>query len=273
MAARARKGEGAREPERPRMAILSEMLAFRHHDCARGSTVEKPFLVDLARALGIPNATGYAKDPLLGAIYTRATGRVSPPVGTRGSIYSTGTTVTDRALQAIIDGVRENGLAKVSLTDGAPAARIAVAEAELDTAVDPFDPLELADERKQALRSVTVRSGQGAFRHRVLAAYRNRCAITGCDVQETLEAAHIRPYSGPRSNDVSNGICLRADLHRLWDTGRLAVHEATLEVLLDADMIGTDYSLLAGEQIALPGEASQHPSSKALQQQREWAGL
>lgn len=273
MATRARKGEGLREPERARMAILSEMLQFRHHDCGRGSTVEKPFLDDLAVALGIPDPGDYLKDELLGAIYTLTTGKVSPPRGTPGSIYSTGTTVTNPTLQKIINGVRGRGLARVSLTRGAPAVRIAVAEAEISPDSDPFDPLDLADERKHALRSVTVRSGQGAFRHLVLTAYGNRCAITRCDVQETLEAAHIRPYSGPSSNVAANGICLRADLHRLWDTGRLAVHESTHEVLLDAGMIGSDYSFLVGEIIALPEKASQQPSSAALQQQREWAGL
>jgi hypothetical protein len=274
MSPRAKKGEGIREPERPRMVILSEILQFPHHTCSRGSTVEKPFLADLATALGVTNPNGYNKDPLLGACYTAATGKVSPPLGEPGSIYSEGTTVTDDALQQIIDGVRAKGMVLVSETDGAPAVRIALALAEIDPASDPFDPLTLSDERKEALRSIKVRSGQGAFREAVLRAYGNRCAITGCDVQEVLEAAHIRPYMGPKSNVVANALCLRADLHRLWDTGRLAIDESTHEVLLDADMIGTDYSLLAGEPLMiLPDKPTQHPSSKALQQQREWAGL
>jgi hypothetical protein len=273
---RAKKGEGAREPERPRMAILSELLQFPHHDCSVGSTVEKPFLVDLVKALKVeypPNS--FTKDAHLGAAYTAATGKVSPPLGEPGSIFSKGTTVTDEALQAIIDGVRANGLAVVSPVDGAPAVRIALAEAEIDPDADPFDPLNLSDERKSALRSVKVRSGQGAFREKVLRAYGNRCVITGCDVQEALEAAHITPYKGNKSNHASNGLPLRADLHRLWDTGRLAIHEASLEVLLDAGMIGTDYSFLAGTDIRdrLPEEAAQHPSSAALEHQRKWAGL
>lgn len=257
------------------MFILSELLQFPHHDCSAGSTVEKPFLIDLAKALGVHNPESLNKDPLLGECYTAATGKVSRDLGEPGSIYSPGTTVTDPALQEIIDGVRQNGLAVVSEEDGAPAVRIALAEAEIDPEADPFDPLNLSDERKAALRSVKVRSGQGAFREKVLRAYGNRCVITGCDVQEALEAAHIRPYMGPKSNTVSNGLPLRADLHRLWDTGRLAIHEATLEVLLDADMIGTDYSFLAGTHMRdnLPENAAQHPSAAALEQQRKWAGL
>lgn len=268
MARRSRRGQGVREPERPRMAILSEMLQFPHHTCARGSTVERDFLVDLADALGLPGSPSMTKYQILDAVHSMLHGHPLPD-----AMKSTGSTVTDQALQAIVDGIRARGLAKVSLTDGGAAARIAVAEAELDPEGDPFMPLELSDERKDALRSVKVRSGQSAFRESVLRAYHQRCAVSGCDVTEALEAAHITPYRGPRTNVVPNGICLRADLHRLWDTGRLAVHESTHEVLLSASMIGTDYSLFAGQQIALPSQASAHPSSAALRHQREWCGF
>jgi putative restriction endonuclease len=250
------------------MAILSEMLQFPHHTCARGSTVEKPFLVDLAGALGIPNPRSLTKYELLDAAHLLVHGRPMPD-----EHKSTGSTVTDRALQAIIDGVIASRLSKVSLTDGGAAARIAVARAETGLDEDPFDPLVLSDERKTALRSIKVRSGQRAFREALLRAYGGRCAITGCDVAEALEAAHITPYRGPRTNVVPNGLCLRADLHRLWDTGRLAVHESSHEVLLDASMIGTDYSLLAGDTITLPANPRDHPSSTALEAQRRWCGL
>lgn len=273
--ARAPKGTGVREPERPRMAMLSELLQAPHHTCARGSKVERPFLIDIASRLQVPNAGGLTKYQLLHAMHNRLYGVPMPK-----EHLSTGSTITDAALQRIINDILDHGLQTVSLTDGGPAARIAVAVATAPpTSEDPeapedfFDHLNLDDERKTALRSVTVRSGQSAFREAVLRAYDGRCAITACDVPEVLEAAHIRPYKGPKTNIVPNGILLRADLHRLWDTGRLAVHEASYEVLLDSDMIGSDYSLLAGEPIRVPAKSSQHPSAVALQQQRQWAGL
>jgi len=41
--------------------------------------------------------------------------------------------------------------------------------------------------------------------------------ISGCNVQEALEAAHIRPYSECGTNKIANGLLLRADLHTLFD--------------------------------------------------------
>lgn len=32
-----------------------------------------------------------------------------------------------------------------------------------------------------------------------------------------LEAAHVTPYLGPETNDITNGLLLRADLHTLLD--------------------------------------------------------
>ena len=38
-----------------------------------------------------------------------------------------------------------------------------------------------------------------------------------------LEAAHIVPYSGDGDHEVSNGLLLRADFHRLFDVGLVGV--------------------------------------------------
>ena len=40
---------------------------------------------------------------------------------------------------------------------------------------------------------------------------------------ELLEAAHIQPYIDERSNHPQNGLCLRVDLHRLFDEGLISV--------------------------------------------------
>lgn len=92
------KGHGKRERERPRMAILSDLLGFPHHDCARGSTVERAFLADLVTALGGDPVGG--KDALLTQAVRLATGRVPGP-----EILSRGGTVKDSTLQLVIDGL------------------------------------------------------------------------------------------------------------------------------------------------------------------------
>lgn len=65
--------------------------------------------------------------------------------------------------------------------------------------------------------SILRRRGQAAFRNRLLLLYKGRCALTGCDAQDALEAAHIRPASLGGSYQDDNGLLLRADLHALFD--------------------------------------------------------
>jgi putative restriction endonuclease len=63
---------------------------------------------------------------------------------------------------------------------------------------------------------VMPRLGQGTFRIAVTEAYR-ACAVTEEHSLPVLDAAHIQPYVSGGAHDVSNGLLLRADLHRLFD--------------------------------------------------------
>ncbi|MGK5521449.1 HNH endonuclease [Micromonospora sp. URMC 107] len=82
-------------------------------------------------------------------------------------------------------------------------------------------PASLPEGRRRRLAEVTARQGQADFRRRLILAYGGRCAITDCDVEVVLQAAHISPYDGPSTNRVTNGLLLRADLHNLFDRGYL----------------------------------------------------
>jgi hypothetical protein len=82
----------------------------------------------------------------------------------------------------------------------------------------PFDPKNLKDGRTKIKRLVAIRQGQSEFRDSLMAAYGGQCAITGCRVEEVLEAAHIMPYlDDKQTNHVTNGLILRADIHTLFD--------------------------------------------------------
>lgn len=70
---------------------------------------------------------------------------------------------------------------------------------------------------------IQQRLGQGAFRVLVTDAYKRRCAITGEKTLVALEAAHIIPFAKEQSHDVTNGLLLRADFHRLFDVGLVGV--------------------------------------------------
>jgi putative restriction endonuclease len=68
-----------------------------------------------------------------------------------------------------------------------------------------------------------VRLGQGAFRVLVTDAYTRRCSITGEKTLPVLEAAHIKPYSKSGPHFISNGLLLRSDLHKLFDSGYITI--------------------------------------------------
>lgn len=70
-----------------------------------------------------------------------------------------------------------------------------------------------------------VRIGQGAFRILVTDAYKRRCTISGEKTLPVLEAAHIKPYVASGSNTTNNGLLLRADLHKLFDSGYITISD------------------------------------------------
>lgn len=58
-----------------------------------------------------------------------------------------------------------------------------------------------------------TRLGQQGFRGEMLRRYGPRCAFTGPQPPEVLEAAHVRSYSASHRHERSNGLLLRRDLH------------------------------------------------------------
>ena len=91
-----------------------------------------------------------------------------------------------------------------------------------EAVADPFDPSSIKDAQERISRTIAQRRSQPAFRNALLDAYDRKCAITGCEVVEVLEAAHIYPYRGPDTSKVVNGLLLRADVHTLFDSGLIA---------------------------------------------------
>jgi putative restriction endonuclease len=136
----------------------------------------------------------------------------------------------------------------------------------------PWQPPD-QEERERVKANVVSRRGQAAFRRKVLAAYRGRCAVTGTNVLPALDAAHISPYSGPASDHIENGLLLRADIHALFDLGLLAIDSATMRCLLDFSLESSSYAHLEGRKLRLPIEGVKRPSPLALDAHRLWAQL
>jgi putative restriction endonuclease len=136
-----------------------------------------------------------------------------------------------------------------------------------------FDVANVIDARERVLAQIVRRRGQRNFREKLLEAYGRRCAITGCDLIEVLEAAHIVPYMGPATDDVQNGLLLRGDIHTLFDLGLVAVEPESLRVLLATNLNITSYRELAGIRVRMPTNPSERPSLDALALHKTWAGL
>lgn len=145
---------------------------------------------------------------------------------------------------------------------------------ELDLEFGDIDITSLTtDQRRRTIASIVRRRGRPAFRKSLLEAYQGRCAITGCDAEAALEAAHILPYRGSQTNSLSNGLLLRSDVHTLFDLGLLAVDVERMVVVLSEELEDTAYRSLAGKAVAFPVSPSAKPSLEALTMHRTWAGL
>lgn len=116
------------------------------------------------------------------------------------------------------------------------------------------------------------RLGQGGFRVLVSDAYGRRCAVTGEKTFPVLEAAHIQPVGRGGEHRVSNGLLIRADIHKLFDLGYVTVSPAgqfrVSTQLREEWKNGVVYYALEKAPIRLPESADLRPDRALL----EWHG-
>jgi len=146
---------------------------------------------------------------------------------------------------------------------GSSEADILISETDVVTAVAKFSPDETETEKEKVSRSVALRRGQPSFRKKLLKAYQNTCAITGTSFPPILEAAHIIPYMGQRTNHITNGLILRADIHTLFDLGLLGIDQ-NYTVVISSSLQHTEYDEYNGKKIHLPRLITERPSLEAL---------
>lgn len=118
----------------------------------------------------------------------------------------------------------------------ADSARIALAPRRAVRSTVPSQPPEGPSETERVVR---VRRVQAFFRCVVLAAYRNRCALSGLGIRELLNASHIIPWNADvsRRADPKNGIALNAIYDRAFDRGLITFDEE-FRVVLSAKLRG-----------------------------------
>jgi putative restriction endonuclease len=116
---------------------------------------------------------------------------------------------------------------------------------------------------------IRPRLGQGAFRVAVTDAYERRCALTRERTLPILDAAHIRAYASGGEHEITNGLLLRTDIHRLFDLGYVTVStDGRFEVgrrLQEDFENGEHYYQMHGQTIWMPSNAQLRPSREALE--------
>lgn len=127
-----------------------------------------------------------------------------------------------------------------------------------------FNPDEIQDERQKNSRAVVIRPGQKKFKRQLMEAYTGCCSITGCPVESVLEAAHIIPYLGSKTDHPSNGLLLRVDIHKLFDAHYLSINPKTNRVEIAVSLKNTCYCELAGNPLRLPLSKTARPNQQAL---------
>ena len=136
-----------------------------------------------------------------------------------------------------------------------------------------LDLENLDDERKRILALIVQRRGQSTFRRKLIAAYYRKCAVTECDAEDALEAAHIIPYQGEHTNTLKNGLLLRADIHTLFDCGKITINASDMTLILSEDLKHSTYESLSGKKLLLPDDPSECPDKATLDAHRRNTGF
>ena len=98
--------------------------------------------------------------------------------------------------------------------------------------------------RERRTSSQLARPGQPKFRRDVLTAFENQCLVTEERLADVLEAAHIVPVEYGGGDAVGNGLCLRRDVHRLFDLGHLRISAEGTVMLSNAANNSVSYTHL-----------------------------
>lgn len=149
----------------------------------------------------------------------------------------------------IEDGTNENEhyrLANISKEEITELQGLPIEKNELQEVVKQISTTQIPAniERKKVSREILERPYQNRFRKNVLGAFKFTCIITGVSMDAVLEAAHIIPISEKGSDKIDNGLCLRSDIHQLYDSGHLRLMPNGVLVLSELAATKNNYGQL-----------------------------
>lgn len=160
-----------------------------------------------------------------------------PPAADANEIQSVKNT---QALQLPIFVVTQHGgarqIRKSWVTGFDDAARVFLIEFSdvppmaLAVQVDSDKPFERRVHRDLTIAQIQRRNRSPRFKFEAIRRYGSRCVVTGTDVVEMLDAAHVIPVEKGGSDDPRNSLLLTASAHRAFDARLWAIHPSTLRV-------------------------------------------
>ncbi len=99
-------------------------------------------------------------------------------------------------------------------------------------------------ERKRVSREILERPYQNLFRKNILSIFCSSCIVTGVSIENVLEAAHIKPVEYNGDDTHHNGLCLRSDIHQLFDSNNLRILPSGEIILSETASTKNNYSRL-----------------------------
>ena len=146
---------------------------------------------------------------------------------------------------------------------------------ELESSSGPVEAADILREearREYVTREVRQRLHQRGFRERVVAAYRDQCAMCRLKHRDLLDAAHILPDCEGGNPVVSNGLSLCKIHHAAFDLGVLGVRPVDLRVQvrrdvlieIDGPMLRYGLQALHGEKLGIPRASRNQPDPQFL---------
>jgi hypothetical protein len=99
-------------------------------------------------------------------------------------------------------------------------------------------------ERRRVQTTILARPQQSRFRRDVLTSYGFTCLLTRERMPDVLEAGHIVPVGNNGNDLVENGVCLRSDIHKLFDAGHIRLNPNGSVVLSEVARESESYSRL-----------------------------
>jgi Predicted restriction endonuclease len=85
------------------------------------------------------------------------------------------------------------------------------------------------------------RKAQDRFKANLMKAYGGKCCVSDITIENVLSGAHIEPHALAGDNSSTNGLLLRADIHKLFDDGLIAINPRSLEIAVHPSLRGSIY--------------------------------